>query len=164
MISTVIILVVFGLLLIAVEAFVPGGILGTFGVICILSAVAVTLFSEEFAAWSSGARTWTALGIIVFCGVIIALWLKLFAFKLFSRVFTLEASIASPPPPAPELAGAGGTALTELRPLGRVRLDDGSRHEARLLNTRAPAGSRIKVLGTEPGNLIVTLESNPTAT
>ena len=46
MITTLIVLVLFGLLLIMLEAFVPGGILGTFGVISILSAVAVTLFSN----------------------------------------------------------------------------------------------------------------------
>ena len=153
--TTLIVLVVFGLLLIMLEAFVPGGILGTIGVVCILSAVAVAVFGEE-EDWTSGTRTTVAIGILVFSCTTIALWLRFFAITLFHRTFTLEKTIPTPPQPGHSLVGAEGTASTELRPLGKALLDDGTRHEVRLLNGHAPAGTRIKVVQTEPGNLVVT--------
>ena len=160
MISTLIVLVIFGLLLIMLEAFVPGGILGTFGVLSILTAVAVSLFSDEV-DWSSGTRTSVAIGIIAFSGIAIAIWLRFFAVKLFHRAFTLEATIATPVSPGAQLIGSQGTATTDLRPLGKVDLDDGTRHEVRLLNGHAPAGTRIQVIQTEPGNLVVATLSSP---
>jgi membrane-bound serine protease (ClpP class) len=155
MITTLIVLVLFGLLLIMLEAFIPGGILGTFGVLSILTAVAVSLFSDEV-DWSSGTRTSVALGIIVFSGIAVAIWLRFFAIKLFHSAFTLETTIATPVSPGAQLIGAQGTASTDLRPLGKVDLDDGTRHEVRLLNGHAPVGTRIQVIQTEPGNLVVT--------
>lgn len=155
MISTLIVLVLFGLLLIMLEAFVPGGILGTLGVISILSAVAVTLFSNEV-DWTSGTRTTVSLGIIVTSAGAVAIWLRFFAVKLFHRAFTLKTTIATPPSPGALQIGVQGVATTELRPLGKVELDNGTRHEVRLLNGHAPIGTRIQVLKTEPGNLVVT--------
>lgn len=153
MITTLIVLVLFGLLLIMLEAFVPGGILGTFGVLSILTAVAVSLFSDDV-EWTSGTRTSVALGIIVFSAAAIAVWLRFFAVRFFHRAFTLETSIATPESAA-RLIGQQGTATTDLRPLGKAALDDGSRHEVRLQNGHAPVGTRIKVIQTEPGNLVV---------
>lgn len=154
MITTLIVLVLFGLLLIMLEAFVPGGILGTFGVLSILTAVAVSLFSDDV-EWTSGTRTGVALGIIVFSAAAVAVWLRFFAVRFFHRAFTLETTIATPISPGVKLIGSQGTATTDLRPLGRAELDDGSRHEVRLQNGHAPAGTRIKVIQTEPGNLVV---------
>lgn len=155
MITTLIVLVLFGLLLIMLEAFVPGGILGTFGVLSILSAVAVSLFSDDV-DWSSSTRTSVALGIIIFSAVAITIWLRFFAIKFFHRAFTLKTTIATPPSPGSLLIGVQGIATTELRPLGKVELDNGTRHEVRLLNGHAPVGTRIQVITTEPGNLVVT--------
>jgi membrane-bound serine protease (ClpP class) len=155
MITTLIVLVLFGLLLIMLEAFVPGGILGTFGVISILSAVAVTLFSDEV-DWTSSTRTTVSLGIIVASATAIAIWLRFFAVKLFHRAFTLKTTIATPPSPGNPNIGVQGVATTDLRPLGKVALDNGTRHEVRLLNGHAPIGTRIQVITTEPGNLVVT--------
>ena len=156
MITTLIVLVLFGLLLIMLEAFVPGGILGTFGVISILSAVAVTLFSNEV-NWTSGTRTTVSLGIIATSATAIAIWLRYFAVKLFHRAFTLKTTIATPPSSGTPHIGVQGVATTDLRPLGKVALDNGTRHEVRLLNGHAPIGTRIKVITTEPGNLVVTI-------
>jgi len=155
MITTLIVLVLFGLLLIMLEAFVPGGILGTFGVLSILSAVAVSLFSDDV-DWSSSTRTSVAIVIIIFSGVAITIWLRFFAIKFFHRTFTLKTTIATPPSPGSLLIGVQGIATTELRPLGKVELDNGTRHEVRLLNGHAPVGTRIQVITTEPGNLVVT--------
>lgn len=156
MIATLVVLVVFGLLLIMLEAFVPGGILGTLGAICILSAVAVAMFSEEL-GWDGGTRTLAAVGIIVFSLAAVFVWLRFFAMGMFQRAFNLQASIQTPDSGAASLVGAQGVAVTELRPLGRAQLDSGGRHEVRLQNGHAPTGARIEVIGVEPGNLVVKL-------
>lgn len=154
MITTLVVLVLFGLLLVMLEAFVPGGILGTFGVLSILTAVAVALFSDEV-AWSSGTRTSVALGIILGSSAAVAVWLRFFAVKFFHRAFTLKTAVATPDSPGARLLGTQGTALTDLRPLGKAELDNGTRHDVRLRNGHAPAGTRIQVIETEPGNLVV---------
>ena len=153
MIVTLITLVLFGLLLIMLEAFVPGGILGTFGVLCVLSAVILVLVTEDV-TWSATTRTSAALGIVAFSSLAVYVWLRHFAVTIFHRSFTLETTVPSPPTSSP-LAGCEGVATTDLRPLGRILLDDGSRHEARLLNGTAPAGTPVRVLRSEPGNLVV---------
>jgi membrane-bound serine protease (ClpP class) len=155
MITTLIVLVLFGLLLIMLEAFVPGGILGTFGVLSILSAIAVALFADEPAHWSSSTRTAIAVGIVLFSATAVFIWLRFFAVTLFHRTFTLSATIATPPT-AQSLIGTTGIALTDLRPLGKAELENGTRHEVRLQNGHAPTGTRIQVINTEPGNLVVT--------
>jgi membrane-bound serine protease (ClpP class) len=155
MITTLVVLVLFGLLLIMLEAFVPGGLLGTFGTLSILFAVALTLFSSDV-DWTSGTRTAGALAIIVSSAAAVAIWLRFFAIKFFHRAFTLNATIATPTSPGALLLGVHGIATTELRPLGKVELDNGTRHEVRLMNGHAPAGTRIQVVATEPGNLVVT--------
>ncbi len=158
MITTLIVLVLFGLLLIMLEAFVPGGILGAFGTLCILSAVAVTIFGEE-PAWDPATRTAVALGIVILSIAAVFIWLRFFAVGFFRRAFTLDATIATPGEisEAASLIGMQGAAITELRPLGKIQLDNGARHEVRLLNGHAPAGARIQVVQTEPGNLVVAL-------
>lgn len=158
MISTVVVLVLFGLLTLMLEAFVPGGILGTIGVICILVAAAVVAFSDELNLTSTQ-RAILSPAIIVFSMVVIAVWLRFFAVSLFNRAFTLQAEISSPVNKLVSAVGASGVAVTELRPLGKVQLDNGERYEARLLNGHAQAGTRITVVNTEPGNLVVTLSS-----
>lgn len=156
MIATLIVLVLFGLLLIMLEAFVPGGILGVLGTVCLLSAVAVTLFAEEL-GWDGGTRTLVAMAIIVFSLVAVYVWMRFFAVKFFNRAFNLTATVPTPDLGAAKVIGAEGVAISELRPLGKVCLDNGERREARLKNGHAPAGTRIKVIQTEPGNLVVAI-------
>lgn len=155
MITTLIVLVLFGLLLIMLETFVPGGILGILGVLSILSAIAATLFSTEI-DWTSVTRTSVAVAIIIATSTAVAIWLRFFAVKLFHHMFTLTTTVATPLSPGARLIGIQGIATTDLRPLGKVELDNGNRHEVRLLNGHAPVGTRIQVVSTEPGNLVVT--------
>lgn len=160
MIATLVVLVLFGLLLIMLEAFVPGGVLGAFGVLCILSAVAVAVFADEL-AWDGGTRTAVAVGIVLFSVGAVFVWLRFFAVGLFQRVFNLSAVISTPESGASSLVGVRGIALTELRPLGKAQLDSGARCEVRLQHGHAPAGARIQITATEPGNLVAALVNEP---
>jgi len=153
---TIAIIVIFGVLLMMLETFVPGWIAGILGVLCILTGVVLVMTAEEFAGWEMWHRTLLACGIIFGSGALLLVWMRYFALKFWRRAFTLEASVPPADAPTGVLAGAEGVALTELRPLGRADFA-GLRREVRCEDGFAPVGSRLRVTGTEPGNLLVRL-------
>lgn len=158
MIVTIAIIALFGILLVILETFVPGGVAGFFGLLCILAAVLLAMMSEELSGWSHLQRTALAGGIVVGSAGILTVWLRCFAVKLFHRAFTLEAEVPAATARPACAVGDEGAALSELRPLGRAEIA-GRRVEVRCEDGFAPAGARLRVIGHEPGNLIVRLIS-----
>lgn len=159
MVLTVAIIVTLGVLLMILETFVPGMIAGILGALCVFAGVALVLWSENFSHWPTWVRSLTACGIIIGSVAILLIWLRYFALKFWHRSFTLKEEIPSPEISAQILlTGTEGVALTELRPLGRAEFN-GNRYDVRCQDGFAPAGSRIRVTGTEPGNLMVRLLS-----
>ena len=154
MIVTIAIIVIFGIVLMMVETLLPGAIAGTLGLLCILAGVVLAITADELAHWPVWGRTLFACGIIGFSSVVLLIWMRYFAVKLFHRAFTLEASSAPPEPGVTVVPGEEGIAITELRPLGRAEFC-GRRLDVRCQTGFAPQGSRIKVIGSEPGNLLV---------
>jgi len=158
MIVSIAIIALFGVLLIILETFVPGGISGSLGVLAILTSVGLVLMLPEFAAWTPLQRGGLAFGIITSSVILSLIWLRCFAVKFGYRAFTLEAEIATPSPqslPQPEQTGI---AISELRPLGRAEIA-GQRHDVRCEDGFAAAGAHLIVTGHEPGNLIVRLQA-----
>lgn len=153
MLASIAILTLFGILLIMLETFLPGGVAGVLGTVAILISIWLALMSEELSGWSSGQRIALALGIVVFSVSVLIIWLRWFAVKFFHRALTLTTSIETPPAVG-AAPGAQGIALTELRPLGRAEID-GQRYDVRCQNGLAAAGTRVEVIATEPGNLLV---------
>lgn len=159
MVLTVAIIVTLGVLLMILETFVPGMVAGILGAICVFAGVALVLWAEEFSHWPAWVRSVTACSIIIGSVALQLIWLRYFALKFWHRSFTLKEEI-----PTPEVAsqllvtGTEGIALTELRPLGRAEFN-GSRYDVRCQDGFAPAGARVRVIGTEPGNLMVRLLS-----
>lgn len=154
MIATLAIIVLFGVLLMMMETFLPGWIAGLLGAGCILTAVLLVATSDEFSAWTPLQRGAVACGIIAFSTLAVLVWLRYFAVKVWRRTFTLEESVPPPPAETQVQRGAEGVALTELRPLGRADFS-GARREVRCRDGFAPAGSRVQVVDMEPGNLVV---------
>jgi membrane-bound ClpP family serine protease len=154
MIVTIAIIVVFGIVLMMVETFLPGAIAGILGLLCILAGVVLALVSDELAHWSTWSRALLAVGIIVISFVSLLIWMRCFAVKLFHRAFTLEAKIESPRADPDHPLGQEGVAITELRPLGRAEFA-GRRMDVRCQTGFAPSGSRLQIIGSEPGNLLV---------
>jgi membrane-bound ClpP family serine protease len=153
MLASIAILTLFGILLIMLETFLPGWVAGILGTIAIFVAIWLALTSDELAGWSSGLRLALVLGIVVFSVTALLVWLRWFAVKFFHRALTLTTSIDTPVA-AGAAPGAQGVALTELRPLGRAEIA-GHRYEVRCQNGLAAAGTRVEVIASEPGNLLV---------
>jgi len=153
MIASIAILTLFGVFLLMLETFLPGGVAGVLGTISILAALGITLFSDELAGWSSGLRLALALGIVVFSAAVLMAWLRWFAVKFFHRSLTLSATVGGTPV-SDVPVGKQGIALTELRPLGRAEIA-GKRYDVRCQDGLAAAGAQVEVISTEPGNLLV---------
>ena len=153
MLASIAILTLFGILLIMLETFLPGWVAGILGTISIFIAIWLALTSEDLAGWSSSQRLALALGIVVFAVALLIAWLRWFAVKFFRSALTLTTSIETPAATG-AAPGSQGVALTELRPLGRAEIA-GQRYEVRCQNGLAAAGTRVEVIATEPGNLLV---------
>ncbi len=153
MIASIAILTLFGVFLLMLETFLPGGVAGVLGAVSILAAVGISLFSEDLAGWSSGWRLALALGIVVFSAAVLMAWLRWFAVKFFHRSMTLSATVGGAPV-SEMTVGKQGVALTELRPLGRAEIA-GKRYDVRCQGGLAAAGAQVEVIAAEPGNLLV---------
>jgi membrane-bound ClpP family serine protease len=153
MIASIAILTLFGVFLLMLETFLPGGVAGVLGTISILGALGIALFADELAGWSSGWRLVLALGIVVFSAAVLMAWLRWFAVKFFHRSLTLSATVGGTPV-SDVPVGKQGIALTELRPLGRAEIA-GKRYDVRCQDGLAAAGAQVEVISTEPGNLLV---------
>ncbi|MBE2283050.1 MAG: NfeD family protein [Prosthecobacter sp.] len=155
MLASIAILTLFGIFLLILETFLPGWVAGILGTLSILAAVWLTMASEELAGWSSGARLALALAIVVGSGAIMLAWLRWFAVKFFQRTFTLSAAVGSTVGGSnAAVIGQQGVAISELRPLGRAEIG-GRRYEVRCQSGIAAAGTRVEVIASEPGNLLV---------
>ena len=156
MIVTVAIIVILGVLLMIMETFVPGMVAGLLGALCVLTGVVLVMMSDEFSHWPPWGRSVAACGIVVGSAVLQLVWLRFFAIKFWHNSFTLKAAVPSAEPAPFPAPGTEGTALTELRPLGRADFN-GLRREVRCEDGFAPAGSPVRITGSEPGNLLVRL-------
>ncbi len=161
------VLLVVGVALIATELFVlPGqlwpGILG--GLLLFGSLIAMELGTgfdfnnawDRSQAWEACFRmTWIG-GATVVLGLVMSRYLK--DVPVLNRMVQLpagEPQVAKAP--ASELVGAYGTAQTDLRPVGKVWLDQTGdhEHEARTEGPALDAGARIVVVQVQGGRLVV---------
>lgn len=153
MLANIAILTLLGVLLIMLEAFLPGWVAGLIGSVCILTAATLALLADDFDSWTTAQRFFLAMGVLAVATGLLFVWLRWFAVRFFRRGFTLSATVGNISRDE-SLAGRQGVALTELRPLGRAEID-GRRYDVRCQSGAAPAGTRIEVVSLEPGNLLV---------
>lgn len=142
-----------GLMLVIAEVFIPGGIVGLFGVAALLGAMGVGL-----ATFPPPWNFISALGIIVFGGIFLLLWIQFFPRTRTGRRIALRqdgADYKSAAAPAPALRGQTGEAITALRPAGIV-LVDGKRYDVLADGGEwIAAGAAIRVSDIRDGHLIV---------
>ena len=146
------ILLISGVILVGAEVFVPGGVLGTVGVLAVLAAV-ITGFS----AFGPVAGGYIAFGVIILMGVAIALWIKLFPGSPFGRRMTVSADLKlskGTQSGLADLVGKRGEADSPLRPSGFAMLD-GKRVDVVTQGEMLDKGTPIVVVRVESNRVIV---------
>jgi membrane-bound ClpP family serine protease len=151
--SLIILLFSLGIVLLAVEVLVPGGILGVIGGLLMFGGCVMS-----FKEYGTGG------GILA---AVIALTLTIATFYIEFRVLPktavgkrafLKSEItgvsAAFGEEARGLIGKSAEALTMLSPSGYIRVD-GKRYEAFCQSGQAPAGSQLEVIGADNFRLIV---------
>jgi len=156
--TLIILLFALGILLLLVEVIVPGGILGSIGALMIFAGCAVAFI-----------RLGTGGGMIA---VAVALAVAVIAFYVEFRVLPrtslgrraflkseIQGVSAAYGSEVRDLIGKSAVALTMLSPSGYITID-GKRYEAFCQSGQVPAGTSLKVTGTDNFRLIVS--QNPT--
>lgn len=164
-----ILLFIIGLVLLALEIFViPGfGFAGIGGIALVFTSLILSMISNvnfDFSGTDSveinGAFK-SLLFAMIGLGVLLYFFgSNLFRSKLFSKLVlsdTLKDSRVAhqfEKPTTEDLKGKRGVAQTDLRPMGRIRIDGGN-YEAKTLGEFVDKGDAVTVIGIENGVLIV---------
>jgi membrane-bound serine protease (ClpP class) len=151
-IEIILVLSVIGLLLIAVDFYLPGFVLGSVGVLMMLVATVVCYLHHSLVAT-----------LLLFCGEVaggfVAAWLSIKYYpqtKMGQKMIlhaTLQGAQASSQAD-PELIGRQGTAQTVLRPAGKAIID-GKRLDVYAESGMIAAGSAIEVAAVEGARIVV---------
>ncbi len=151
--TLIILLFALGIVLVAVEVIVPGGILGAIGALmmfggCILSFVEYGTAGGLIASVTAVALALLALFIEFRILPKTAIGRRAFLTK---EVTGVSAAFGKE---AQDLIGRPAEALTMLSPSGYIRVD-GKRYEAFCQSGQAPAGTPLEVIGADNFRLIV---------
>ena len=141
-----------GLMLLAIEVFVPGGVLGGFGALSLLVAV-----GAGFAAFGPQGGSLAAVGLIVFGGLFFAIWIRIFPSTPMGRVLTLKKSgqdFKADPATSPVTLGSTGIAHTHLHPAG-IALLGGTRVDVVAEAGFISEGTPVKVIKIEGHRVVV---------
>lgn len=151
---TVVTLFVVGIVLVAVEILVPGGLLGALAGLFLLAGV-VTAFVEF---GPSGGTLATAVALLIAIGLLYFEFVVLPRTKL-AKKFSMTETVAGRS--QPEIAergaviGCDAIAATTLAPSGYVEVD-GRRYEAFCQSGHVAAGARLRVVEVDTFRLVVT--------
>jgi membrane-bound serine protease (ClpP class) len=179
-----IVMVTIGAILISVEIFLlPGTIwIGLLGAICVMGGLWLSEFGPGFSFLNpyDQSRALDAafeLGLVAL-GSLIGVWILSHflpdtpVLRAFVQAPTDDGAVGfggatpvrDPALAAAMRAGCLGTALTDLRPVGKVRLDDAPHHEieASAEGAAIESGSRVRVIAARSGRLTVELDAEGT--
>lgn len=139
-----------GAVLVAMELFLPGGVLGALGALAIIGGVVACFFYST----TSGVIAMTSVAVL---GPLVGwLWVAN-AHRLPGARSLFLAGTADPNPaiaPPPLRPGQTGVAASELRP-GGICDFDGDRVDCQSEAGIIPAGTTVRVVAFEDGNAIV---------
>lgn len=156
--TLIILLFAIGILLIAVEVIVPGGILGSIGALMMFGGCVMA-----FLEYGTTGGIVAVIAAFVIGGLAVFLEFRILPrTKLGKRAFLtneITAVSAAFGKEALELVGKSAEALTMLSPSGYVRVD-GRRYEAFCQSGQVPAGSALEIIGADNFHLIVALTKN----
>jgi membrane-bound serine protease (ClpP class) len=156
MLTTVIILAVFGIVMIAMEVILPGGVLGVVGAITIGVSLFLTATSPGLASIGPDGRFLLGGGILLGSALLLGLWLRYFTRASFVKKHLLEGDIdgTSNYDKYQQLLELTGIAETDLRPAGKARLD-GTKHDVLAETGMISSGTKVKVVKVEGSRVIV---------
>ena len=147
-----------GILCIALEVIVPGGIIGAIGGLLMFGGCIMTFMIHGTAIGL--VATFVALAFTI---LVLFLEFRILPKTKFGKRAFLTAEItgvsAAIGKEAQELIGKSAEALTLLSPSGYIRVD-GQRYEAFCQSGQAPVGSALKIIGADNFRLIVILQPN----
>ena len=152
-IETFVLLLVAGLLLITVEVFTPGMVMGLSGAACLVGAIVM-----GFKAFPA-AGPYVAAGIILLVVAMVMLWMKFLPNSRIGRKLTVSQDLAKAKAVDTEklhsLVGQEGTADSELRPAGFARIG-GRRVDVVTRGEMVPKGTAIRVVQIDGIRVVVT--------
>ena len=156
MISTFIFCVIAGLILICLEIFVPGGILGLIGSVFLISSLVICFI--EFG--SRIGMYYIAVLACVILSMIILVMKFAHVLPVRNRLFlnATEKNMKVEINDLDSLVGMQGTAYTILRPTGKI-LVSGKRYEAMTEGAFIPKNNEIEIIRIEGNNIIVRSKS-----
>jgi len=148
--TTIVILLIVGAVLLFLETLLPGLIAGIIGFICLI--VAVVLAYQE-----SGLAGNIVLAIVLGgLGIGAWLWLKFFPESRMARKFVSRGAVGELGVEKPELLHSTGTTLTALRPSGVAQLN-GQRVDVVAETGFIEPQTSIKVVAVEGSRVVVRL-------
>lgn len=149
-IEAILILTLVGFLLLAVEVFVPGLVLGMLGGLCLLAAVGVSYASFGLLV---GTLTFAGVAAVTLGGFIG--WMYTFPHTAIGRRIMLHKSLPSGESASTaSLLGQEGRALTPLRPSGTA-VFQGRKVDVSSENDFVPAGETVIVVREEGQRVVV---------
>lgn len=155
--TTIILLFLGGIVLLALEVIVPGAILGIIGGILILGGVVMAFngFGFEGGMIAAGAA-------LVLTGIALYLEFVLLPRTRLARSLSMTGTVAGRSQPAladrSKVVGRQGIAITALTPSGYIEVD-GRRYEAFARHGHTQAGERLDVVDIDNFRLIVSKPS-----
>lgn len=147
-----VVLLVVGLLLVTVELFIPGGVLGALGAIALVGAVIASFFAFGARGGFIASATMVVAG-----GLVIGIWLKFFPRTGVGRRITLASDLGqarSAPSDWKQLEGQVGTAQSDLRPSG-VAWIGGRRVDVVAEAGFVPKGATVQVVRVDGFRIVV---------
>lgn len=152
--TAIITLFLVGALLLALEAFVPGVVIGILGGIAILGGVVVA-----FGTYGAGGGMIALVAGLALIGVTLYLEFVVLPKTRFAKALSMTASVTGtsqqPIASLDEVLNQTGEAATPLAPTGYVVLK-GRRYEAFSQSGYLPKGAPVRVTGLDNFRLIVT--------
>lgn len=158
-------LIAAGILLLLLEVFLPGGVAGALGVVCLVVGTAVGFVKGPGIGYPN--LGWYLLtGILTLGPIALWAWIKYFPRSRFGRQIMLEQDAGGWrgfDTARSNLVGRTGIAHTDLHPSGTALIDD-ERVDVITQGEMVDKGTPIKVLKVVGNRTIVAAQPNPVAT
>ena len=151
MFEWIVLLIVVGVILVIVEVFLPSGLFGVAGGVCLLVAIGMT-----YADHGIEAGTWLLGGVILATMVGLILWVRFFPKTATGRRMMLSATSGNVTPEKNHqfLVGKNGVARSTLRPAGIAEIES-RRYDVVTEGGMISQGSEVQVVAVDGTKIVV---------